>query len=116
MKSGKNSLKQLIESTINAWCCCDVPDNDRVKQLEKELNEIRVSQSNRLHKLARTHTRLRQEILGHEITQEIERDASCKKFHSMHNASENAHVYLVIISAILIISVIINIGQALSWI
>ncbi len=37
MKSGKNSLRQLIESTINAWCCCDTTDNDNIAELEKKI-------------------------------------------------------------------------------
>ena len=58
--------------------------------------------------------RAKQEILGHEIAADIERKWCNYTIMAMSNKLCDKHVCLVMVSAVLIVSLIINIAQAVT--
>lgn len=86
MKSGKNSLKQLIESTINAWCCCDTTDSRMLEESDNKYARLLKFSNDTDDALDLSE----QVILGHEIALEIERKAWVDKYFSMNEKMRDA--------------------------
>ena len=84
MKNRRNSLRQIIESTINAWCCCDIPESE----LEQKIISLEIAlrhESKWVETFQKAHLKSLQEILGHEVALDIERRAWASKFFELTN-------------------------------
>lgn len=77
MKNRRNTLRQVIESTINAWCCCDTQESELERKYKTLLNCFKEANEECAE--------LRQEILGHEVALDIERTAWTNKFFELTN-------------------------------
>ena len=83
MKNRRNSLRQIIESTVNAWCCCDTQESELERKYKTLLNCFKEA--------SEECAELRQEILGHEMALDIEMSAVMYAYKSSLVQSEELH-------------------------
>ena len=105
MKNGKNSLRQLIESTINAWCCCDTPDRERIAELEQEILDHEINDEINLKKLKNEAALLSAALIKVTAT-EANNVALHAENDSAYKLIQNQEMLLKITTAVAIFSVV----------
>ena len=109
MKNGKNSLRQLIESVVNAWCCCDTPEIEIIAVLEQEIKDHEFNNALNLKRLKNESALLSAALIKITAT-EANNAALHEENDSAYKLITNQEILLKIITAVSIVA-----GVVAAW-